>query len=66
MGFQVLGFGSSGVAGKETMLPAVYLVAAESPERELGTSRASQKSSVLALSVTKVCAWRGSVEQPAE
>jgi hypothetical protein len=48
------------------MLPAVYLVAAESPERELGTSRASQKSSVLALSVTKVCAWRGSVEQPAE
>lgn len=38
------------------MLPAVYLVAAESPVRELGTSGISQESSVLALSVTEVYA----------
>lgn len=44
------------------MLPAVYLVAAESPVRELGTSGMSLKSSVLALSVTKVYAHRGSVD----
>lgn len=37
---------SSGVPGKETMLPTVYLVAAESAVRELGTPGASQKTSL--------------------
>lgn len=56
---------SSGVPGKETMLLTVYLVAAESSVRELGNtpSISEDLSLIFALSVTKVCVLRGSVQQ---